>query len=455
MIPKVKIFGGCVVSIIALGAAAVCVSLMFPLFFAEESRSKGILFDFVKWSTSSNVIDNSLQSPDVMVDGGLDSVCEQQLKVYVYEFPRRFNFGILKHTQVDLDLPWPDDEVPPPWAHRSRVEKSHSVEYWLLVDLLEGRRGDKQFIRVRDPKQADLFFVPFFSSLCYDTYGGKRTGLVSEDKAIQEEVVKLVVESPYWKHSGGEDHIIPLHHPNAFSFSRHLLNASIFIVADFGRTVPQVSSLKKDVVAPYYHVVPTYEDDNPDDPFNSRETLLFFQGTIKRKDNGIVRSKLADIIRNETGVHFEDGIKNETGYHQAAEGMRNSKFCLDPAGDTPASCRLFDAIVSHCVPVVLSDKIELPFEADLDYTSFALFYSVEESLEPGWLVSQLRNVSQVQWLQMWNRLKGVSHHFEYQFPSKKNDAVSMIWQQIHRKVPDIKLRIHRKERLKIADWWNW
>ncbi|KAL3690919.1 hypothetical protein R1sor_004570 [Riccia sorocarpa] len=378
-------------------------------------------------------------------------VVSSSLKVYVYDFPRRFNFGMLNYTQVDLDLPWPDGEIPPPWpSDESVLEEQHSVEYWLLVDLLEGRSGDKEFIRVRNPKQADLFFVPFFSSQCYNKNSAIECGLKLHG-CCKEEMAKLVLESPYWRHSGGEDHIIPLHHPNAFWFSRHLLNASIFIVADFGRTLPQVPSLKKDVVAPYYHTIPTYEDDNPDDPFNSREILLFFRGTIKRKADGIVRTKLANIIRNETGVRFEEGIRNETGFLQATEGMRNSKFCLDPAGDTPSSCRLFDAIVSHCVPVILSDKIELPFEADLDYTSFALFYSVEESLQPGWLLSQLRNVSQVQWLQMWNRLKEVSHHFEYQFPSKKNDAVSMIWKQLHRKIPAMKLKIHRKERLKIAD----
>ena len=42
--------------------------------------------------------------------------------------------------------------------------------------------------------------------------------------------------------------------------------------------------------------------------------------------------------------------------------MHSSKFCLDPAGSTPASYRLFDAIVSMCVLVIVSDRIELPFE---------------------------------------------------------------------------------------------
>lgn len=47
------------------------------------------------------------------------------------------------------------------------------------------------------------------------------------------------------------------------------------------------------------------------------------------------------------------------GIEQATQGMRSSKFCLNIAGDTPSSNRLFDYIVSHCVPVIISDEIEL------------------------------------------------------------------------------------------------
>lgn len=42
-------------------------------------------------------------------------------------------------------------------------------------------------------------------------------------------------------------------------------------------------------------------------------------------------------------------------------------FCLSPAGDTPSSARLFDAIVSGCIPVVVSDELEVPFEGLLQY----------------------------------------------------------------------------------------
>ncbi|KAL9246083.1 hypothetical protein vseg_019662 [Gypsophila vaccaria] len=36
-------------------------------------------------------------------------------------------------------------------------------------------------------------------------------------------------------------------------------------------------------------------------------------------------------------------------------------------GDTPSSARLFDAIVSGCIPVIVSDELELPFEGIIDY----------------------------------------------------------------------------------------
>ena len=133
--------------------------------------------------------------------------------------------------------------------------------------------------------------------------------------------------------------------------------------------------------------------------------------------------------------------------------MRSSKFCLHPAGDTPSSCRLFDAIVSHCVPVIISDKIELPFEDEIDYSEFSVFISVNEALDPGFILSNLRQFPKEKWLKMWERLKNVSHHFEFQYPPKREDAVNMLWRQVKHKIPNAKLAVHRHKRLKVPDWW--
>lgn len=78
--------------------------------------------------------------------------------------------------------------------------------------------------------------------------------------------------------------MIPMHHPNAFRFHRSQVNASILIVADFGRYDKSLANLRKDIVAPYVHIVDSFVDDDPPDPYASRKTLLFFRGKTVRKD---------------------------------------------------------------------------------------------------------------------------------------------------------------------------
>ena len=158
-------------------------------------------------------------------------------------------------------------------------------------------------------------------------------------------------------------------------------------------------------------------------------------------------SVCANILNNLFSISF-------LSLSQSTYGMRKSKFCLHPAGDTPSSCRLFDAIVSHCVPVIVSDQIELPYEDEIDYTQFSVFFSVKEALVPGYIVTQLRQISKERWLKMWGQLKNISHHYEFQYPPRKEDAVNMLWRQVKRKLPAAKLAVHRSRRLKVPDWWR-
>lgn len=118
-------------------------------------------------------------------------------------------------------------------------------------------------------------------------------------------------------------------------------------------------------------------------------------------------------------MRFEDSLATGDGIKISTDGMRSSKFCLHPAGDTPSSCRLFDAIVSHCIPVIISSRIELPFEDEIDYSEFSLFFSVEEALEPDYLLNQLRQMPKEKWVEMWSKLKNVSSHYEFQYPPQE------------------------------------
>lgn len=383
--------------------------------------------------------------------------CEGPLRVYMYDIPQKFNLGMMKPGS-HWELPWSERKVPQ-WPSRSGLKRQHSVEYWMMLYLLDSdvRKGEERAaVRVANPAQADVFFVPFFSSLSFNTHGVNMLDPETEkDRMLQVEIVDFLQKSPWWQRSGGRDHVLVMHHPNALRFVREGLNSSIFIVADFGRFTQKVAWLGKDVVAPYMHVVDTYVNDNVTDPFEARSRLLFFRGRIKRKDDGIVRIKLAKFLQHHPNVIYEESEAKNGGVEMAMQGMRLSRFCLNPAGDTPSSCRLFDAIVSHCVPVIVSDRLELPFEDELNYKEFCLFFSVQEALTPGYMLKILENFPKKRWLRMWSKLKLVVHHFEYQHPSIKDDAVDMMWKQVQRKLPTVRLAIHRSKRLKIPDWWHW
>lgn len=132
----------------------------------------------------------------------------------------------------------------------------------------------------------------------------------------------------------------------------------------------------------------------------------------------------------------------------AAQGMGLSKFCLNIAGDTPSSNRLFDAIASHCVPVIISDEIELPYEDVLDYSKFCIFVLASDAVRKGYLLNLLRGITEDEWTKMWTRLKEIGHHYEYQYPSQPGDAVNMIWEAVSRKRPSILLKHHKSSRYK-------
>ncbi|KAL9225559.1 hypothetical protein vseg_001465 [Gypsophila vaccaria] len=376
------------------------------------------------------------------------------LRVFMYDLPRRFNVGMLRRGDTQQS-PVTRDTLPP-WPTVSGLRRQHSVEYWMMSSLLYyHHHHHDEAVRVFDPDIADVFFVPFFSSLSFNVYGHNMTDPATQrDKQLQVDILKFLRESKYWQRSGGRDHVIPMHHPNAFRFLREQVNASILIVADFGRYSKTMSNLRKDVVAPYVHVVDSYTDDNEPDPYKSRTTLLFFRGRTVRKDEGVVRAKLAKILADYEDVHYERSVASQESIKLSTEGMRSSKFCLHPAGDTPSSCRLFDAIVSHCVPVIVSDQIELPFEDEIDYSEFSIFFSTEEAIKPGYMVEQLRKFPKERWLDMHKKLKNVSHHYEFQYPPKREDGVNMLWRQIRHKIPSTILDTHRTRRLKIPDWWG-
>ncbi|KAL6196963.1 hypothetical protein ACLB2K_032576 [Fragaria x ananassa] len=302
-------------------------------------------------------------------------------------------------------------QVPRPPAHGG---------WYLFKDLHkpESDRVGSPVARVLDPEEADLFYVPFFSSLSLIVNtnrqaagSGERPAVAYRDEENQEALMEWLEEEQWTR--------------------------SFLLVCDFGRLKPDQGSLVKDVIVPYSHRINTYTGDIS---VENRNTLLFFMGNRFRKEGGKIRDFLFQLLENEEDVIVKHGTQSRESRRAATHGMHTSKFCLNPAGDTPSACRLFDSLVSLCVPVIISDSIELPFETVVDYRKIAIFVESNTALRPGFLVSMLREITSERILEYQKELNEVKHCFQYGVP---NGSVNEIWRQVAQKLPFIKLSINR------------
>jgi hypothetical protein len=77
-----------------------------------------------------------------------------------------------------------------------------------------------------------------------------------------------------------------------------------------------------------------------------------------------------------------------------AEIMMHAKWCFVPRGDSPNSRRLFDAMIAGCLPVIISDNIDLPFPDVVPYAEIAITVSEDEwSRDPRLTLRRLREIS--------------------------------------------------------------
>ncbi|GKC75701.1 probable arabinosyltransferase ARAD1 [Tanacetum coccineum] len=107
---------------------------------------------------------------------------------------------------------------------------------------------------------------------------------------------------------------------------------------------------------------------------------------------GKIRDMLFQIHESEADVFIKHDTQSRESRQMASQGMHTSKFCLHPAGDTPSACRLFDANVSLCFHVIISDCIELPFEDVTYYRNIVVFVDTHSDVKPGYLSKLLKKV---------------------------------------------------------------
>lgn len=240
----------------------------------------------------------------------------------------------------------------------------------------------------------------------------------------------------------GIDFLAPASHPASGPSRHHPLSLSYLSRVTFLRTDFDVAgSSPKDIIVPYFAdpyqfpsnattkpdvevpaplegkmgapVVKLSRDDEGDEEELERRQrivnggkrwLLFFIGGDNPK------SGYRQLLGANMQKHFRDTNSSdvffslkpvETRYMAA---MADAKFCLVVRGDTTSSRRLFSAIRAGCVPVIISDWIQLPFESLIDYSLFTLAFPESVVHRVGDFVSALRAVSAAQYEGMYNAL---------------------------------------------------
>ncbi|GMY29437.1 probable glucuronosyltransferase Os02g0520750 [Fagus crenata] len=302
---------------------------------------------------------------------------------------------IFTQPTPSLSLPWPDRGYGSHLYLKIYVYDEDEIDG--LKPLLYGRDGKitaeaclkgqwgtqvkihklllKSRYRTRKKEQADLFFVPAYVK-CVRMMGGLT------DKEINHTYVKVISQMPYFRRSGGRDHIFVFPSgagAHLFRSWATYINRSIILTPEGDRTDKKDTTsfnTWKDIIIP----------GNVDDrmtttgdtlvqplPLSKRRYLANYLGRAQGK---VGRLQLLELAKQFPEKLESPELKfsgpEKLGRIEYFEHLRNAKFCLAPRGESSWSLRYYESYFVECVPVILSDQIELPFQNVIDYTQISI-----------------------------------------------------------------------------------
>lgn len=77
---------------------------------------------------------------------------------------------------------------------------------------------------------------------------------------------------------------------------------------------------------------------------------------------------------------------------QTERSMMHSRFCPVASGDTPTTGRLYDAIACGCIPIIISDDIQLPFPTSKPIPALGFGVRLSEKFFLGDPVAAIRTI---------------------------------------------------------------
>ncbi|PIA47666.1 hypothetical protein AQUCO_01400344v1 [Aquilegia coerulea] len=231
----------------------------------------------------------------------------------------------------------------------------------------------KSKFRTLVKEEADLFFVPSYVK-CVRMMGGLN------DKEINQTYVKVLTQMPYFRLSGGRNHIFIFPSgagAHLFRSWAAYLNRSIILTPEGDRTDKRDTSAFntwKDIIIP----------GNVDDsltksgsiqplPLSKRKYLANFLGRAQGKSGRLQLVELAKQFPDKLeSPELKFSGPDKLGRAEYFQHLRNAKFCLAPRGESSWTLRFYESYFVECVPVILSDQVELPFQNVIDYSQISI-----------------------------------------------------------------------------------
>lgn len=342
-------------------------------------------------------------------------------RVYVYELPSRFNKD-----------------------HSRKYKRCATDQYGTEVFFHEALLASP--LRTRDPMEADFFFVPIYGE-CYLwqhemlRHIGRVESYAATNSFFNEAMDLVINQNKYWNRTQGRDHVFVFpgaRGPTIYSDWQKVIKRSIYLTPEGDRKAFYFNTWK-DVVIPGLEADERLWGEryrerlvNPATAPH-RRFLAYFRGTIDHREGWAyskgLRPRLKKLFRNETDIIY-DTKKKDCDRSCYIEEMAESKFCLNPLGWTPWTLRFYQAVMTRCIPVIIADDIEFPYESEVDYSQFAL--KLPEKDVDG-IVALLRGISEEELERRRRAMDEVWKLFTYQRPPQEGDAFYATMRELARK----------------------
>lgn len=348
-----------------------------------------------------------------MNPAGIDPKTGVSFKIFVYDIPAEFHRE-LKQQQ------------------RRCVSDQYGTEIRIHEDLL------KSPIRTLDPAEADFFYVPIYGE-CFLFRENQQSGkdaMRNTNLWFRKALGIIVKDYPYWNRTQGRDHIWTFpgaRGPHIFKDWKRNIKKSIFLTPEGDRSLSEQFNTWKDIVIPGLEADEELWSGKLKKQEMDRDIFAFFKGTIhnrggKSYSRGL-RIVLEKLLKKEKDIIFAEQTPdcNRKCYKRM---MRRSTFCLCPRGWSPWTLRAYQAMMVGCIPVVMADEIEFPYENRLDWKKLSVKIAekdVNKTLEI------LRGIPEDVIEDKRREIDKVWRMVAWQKPSKPGDAFHSVMEELEGK----------------------